>query len=113
MLSLKKTLILMVATAGLAVGSAGAASASDWTATHAGRAEVNHRLANQNDRIRDERKAGEISAAKAARLHAADRSIHRQERRMARRDDRHGHLTAQQLHRLNREENGVSRHIPH
>jgi len=109
-MNIKKTALMAlmgVVLTGAAV--TGASAETPWQANHPARAEVNHRLANQAMRIKAERRAGEISARKAHRLHIADRHVLRQERRMAARHD--GHLTRAQVHRLNREENRVSRHI--
>ncbi len=94
----------------MAAGAASTASAeTSWQRDHPRRVEVNHRLANQNARIHQERREGEMSAAKAHRLHLADRRIRAQERRDAARHDTH--LTKAEDHRLNREENRVSQHI--
>ncbi|HKT53353.1 MAG TPA: hypothetical protein VJP88_02805 [Caulobacteraceae bacterium] len=93
----------------LSLGAAGAASATPWQAHHPRRVEVNHRLDNQQHRIREERRLGEISPAKAARLHRADYRIRMQERRFAR---HHGsHLTRAERAQLNHEENRVSHRI--
>ncbi len=106
----KKNALLVVMGLMLAGSAATAASAeTPWQANHPRRVEVNHRLQTQNLRIREERRAGEITPAKARRLHAADRRIARQERRFARHDG--GHITGAEQHRLNREENKVSRKI--
>ena len=77
--------------------------------THPRRAEVNSRLARQDARIHHEVREGEMSRAKAARLHREDRSVRREEQRMAARD--HGHLTARDRARLNHRENRISRRI--
>ena len=77
--------------------------------THPRRAEVNGRLGHQDARIHNEVKEGEMSHAKAARLHREDHSVRNQERRMASRD--HGHLTRRDDARLNHRENRVSRRI--
>jgi len=106
----KKNALLVVMSLVLA-GSAAASAFADtpWQANHPRRVEVNHRLANQDRRIHQERREGELSARQAHRLHAEDRSIRRQERRFARHDG--GHITRAEQHRLNREENKVSRQI--
>jgi len=77
--------------------------------THPRRAEVNTRLAHQDARINHEVRHGEISRARAERLHREDHSVRNEERRMASRD--HGHLTRRDDARLNRRENRVSRRI--
>jgi hypothetical protein len=110
-MNIKKS-ALMVAMGLVLAGSvavAGASADTPWQANHPGRVEVNHRLANQSERIRAERRAGEISGAKAHRLRIADRHVLRQERRMAARHG--GHLTRAEHHRLNREENKVGGRI--
>lgn len=112
MFTLRKSLIVLAAAAGIAFTGASAASAGTWQQNHPARTEINHRLANQHARIREERKEGEISARQAARLHAEDHRIRMQERRMAMRDHDGGHLNAHQVRKLNHEENQVSRQIP-
>ena len=110
-MNIQKTALLALMGVVLAGGAAvsGASAETPWQANHPARVEVNHRLMNQRVRINEERRAGDISARKAERLRIADRHILRQERRMAARHG--GHLTRAQVHRLNREENRVSRHI--
>ena len=96
----------------LAAGLASSALAeTPWQAHHPRRAEVNHRLANQNRWINTERRDGQITRAQARDLHAEDRGIRGQERFDASRD--HGHITRVEKRQLNREENGVSRQIGH
>ena len=87
----------------------GASAETRWQADHPRRVEVNHRLAHQYARIREERREGELTARQAHRLHAEDHAVRRQERRLARADG--GHITRAEQHRLNREENKVSRQI--
>ncbi|WP_295648739.1 hypothetical protein [uncultured Mucilaginibacter sp.] len=77
--------------------------------THPRRAEVNGRLANQDKRIHNEVKEGDMSKRQAANLHRDDRSIRNQERRMASHDG--GHLTKADQARLNHRENNVSKKI--
>jgi len=76
---------------------------------HPRRAEVNHRLENQNDRIHNKVKDGDMSKAQAHNLHREDRQIHHEERRMASRHN--GHITSHEQHKLNRQENHVSHQI--
>ncbi len=93
--------------------AAGAASATTdqtvWQQHHPRRVEVNHRLARQDARIHQERREGQIDAAKAYRLRRADARIRGQERHYAALHN--GHISKFEKHRLNREENGVSRRI--
>jgi hypothetical protein len=98
----------------LAIGLIGvlggtAAYANTWDRTHPGRAEVNHRLANQNRRINQEYREGEISAARARALHREDRFVRAEERFMA--SQHRGHLTRAERRALNQQENGISRQI--
>ena len=74
----KTRTIIAIVSLSLAFGTT-SASAS-WRTDHPRRAEVNSRLANQNRRIHDERKEGDITAAQAKDLHAEDRGIRAQER---------------------------------
>jgi len=107
----RKALILS-ATA-LLIGLTGAARADEtkWDKEHPRREEVNKRLENQNDRIHKEVKEGEMSKAKAARLHKEDHQIRQEERAMASQNG--GHITKQEQATLNQQENAVSRQIGH
>ena len=107
--SIRTVLTAVTATVSLACLAAPAMADTAWQANHPRREEVNSRLANQNARIHQEVRSGEISHNQAARLHRTDRRIRTQERRMAARHG--GHLTKHEQHRLNREENHVSRRI--
>jgi hypothetical protein len=86
---------IMLAAMGVAIaGSAmvtGANAETYFQATHPRRAEINHRLAAQDHRIRAERRDGLISPRKAAYLHRRDHMIRREERTDARFD--RGHVT--------------------
>ena len=108
----KRNLMLAAFGLVLAIGGAGAASADPhWQDGHPARAEVNARLENQSDRIREERHEGDINGRQAHRLRMADRHIRMQEHRFAR--HHHGHLTAREQWRLNHEENRISHRIGH
>lgn len=107
---MKKMIATALMTAAL-LGTAGAASAGPWQRNHPRRAEVNHRLANQDHRINAERGEGEISGRQAHALHAEDRSIRHEERSMASLDN--GHITKADQRSLNQQENTVSRQIAH
>ncbi|OUL72723.1 hypothetical protein [Paraburkholderia hospita] len=100
----------LVAVGALFITFAGAASAAtNWDVSHPRRAEVNSRLANQDRRVHQEVRRGEISHAEAARLHRDDHQIRREERLMASQDG--GHITRQEDRALNQQENRVSRQI--
>jgi hypothetical protein len=107
--SIRTVLTAVAATVSLACFAAPAFADTPWQAHHPRREEVNGRLANQNARIHQEVRSGQISRAKAARLHATDHRIRKQERRMASRHD--SHLTRHEDARLNRQENRASRRI--
>ncbi len=105
----RSVLTAVAATVSLACLAAPAMADTPWQAHHPRREQINNRLVDQNVRIHREVKEGEMSRAKAARLHRADHRIRMQERRMAARHG--GHLTKGQQARLNRRENHVSRRI--
>jgi len=109
-LRLKKILALTLLSV-FVVGTAGSAMAADgrWAKNHPRRVEVNARLANQNQRINQERREGEITQRQAAKLHKEDRQIRREERLMASQNG--GHITKQEQITLNQQENAVSRQI--
>lgn len=95
----------------LLTAASGASAETQWQHHHPRRVEVNHRLANQNHRIRIERREGDLTRAQAHDLRMEDRGIRGQERYMASHD--RGHITKAERRRLNRGENGVSRQIGH
>ena len=100
----------IAAAAALALSFVGTASAqTNWDATHPRRAEVNHRLANQDRRIHQEVREGEMSRAEAARLHRDDHQIRQEERDMASQNG--SHITRREDYALNQQENHVSRQI--
>jgi len=100
--------IALLAGAALAVCTAANAETA-WQKAHPRRAEVNARLAHQNARIHNEVKEGEMSKAKAAKLHRQDRQIRREERAMASQNG--GHITKSEQKVLNQQENKVSKKI--
>jgi hypothetical protein len=104
--------VYLAALATLTLAFAGTASATPrthWDATHPRRVEVNHRLSNQDRRIHQEVREGEMSHGEAARLHRDDRQIRGEERLMA--SQNNGHITRAEDHALNQQENHVSRQI--
>jgi hypothetical protein len=100
---------LTVLSLGIMVGTTGLASAETWDQAHPRRAEVNARLNNQNQRINQERREGEITRGEANKLHAEDRTIRKEERFMAGQNG--GHITRAEQRALNQQENAVSRQI--
>jgi hypothetical protein len=93
----------------LGIGLSVNAQAGKWQQEHPRRAEVNHRLDNQNRRINHELKEGEITKQQARQLHHEDHQIRREERQMAAQHG--GHITKQEQRALNQQENAVSRQI--
>ncbi|HEV8017884.1 MAG TPA: hypothetical protein VGP32_04930 [Steroidobacteraceae bacterium] len=108
--SVRNVLTVVAATLAL-TGLATSALADDtqWQKDHPRREQVNNRLANQNNRIKQERKEGEITKAQAQKLHSEDHAIRREERTMASTND--GHITKAEQKSLNQQENQVSKQI--
>jgi len=89
---------------------AGTASAdTKWEKNHPRREQVNNRLANQQRRIHEEVKEGDLSQAQGKSLHQEDRQIRQEERLMATQNG--GHITKSEQKVLNQQENAVSRQI--
>jgi hypothetical protein len=105
----RKTIVLALAAAFVATAATGAMAETQWQKDHPRRAEVNGRLNNQNKRIHQERKEGEISKGQAAQLHKEDHQIRQEERSMASQNG--GHITKQEQRTLNQQENQVSQQI--
>jgi hypothetical protein len=101
-----KTTILTLAVAMLTTG---AMAQTAWDRDHPRREQVNDRLSNQNQRIKQEVREGEITKGQAQRLHAEDRAIRNEERTMA--GTNRGHITGAEQKALNQQENAVSRQI--
>ncbi len=89
--------------------TAAKASNATWAQQHPRRDEVNDRLQNQDQRIHQEVKEGDLTTAQAAALHKDDRDIRQEERDMAHLDK--GHITAADQKALNQQENVVSKDI--
>ena len=70
---------------------------------------MNDRLENQNKRIKQEVKEGDLSQTQAAALHKDDHMIRQEERDMAKLDQ--GHITAADQKALDQQENVVSKQI--
>ncbi len=86
-----------------------ASAETKWEKSHPRRDQVNDRLANQNKRIHNEVKEGEMSKGEASQLHQEDKNIRSEERSMAKQDG--GHITKADQAALNQQENGVSKQI--
>jgi hypothetical protein len=89
--------------------AASAPADTKFQANHPRREQVNNRLAHQNARIKSEVAEGDMSKAKAARLHNEDRQIRQEERDMASQNG--GHISKQEQRTLNQQENKVSQQI--
>lgn len=100
---------LFTAVAAFAQPSLAADHDGKWAKHHPRREQVNERLANQNKRIAQERKEGEITQAQANKLHREDRQIRQEERAMASQNG--GHITKAEQKDLNQQENAVSKQI--
>ncbi len=108
--SIRTAVAVAAATVALtALAGTALADETQWQKDHPRRTEVNARLAHQNQRIRQERKEGEITKAQAQKLHAEDHAMRQEERTMA--STNHGHITKAQQKALNQQENQVSRQI--
>jgi hypothetical protein len=104
--------VVTVAAASLALAgfaSSAFAQETQWQKDHPRRTEVNGRLANQNRRIHNEVKDGQISKAQAQKLHSEDHAIRQEERTMA--STNGGHITKAEQRSLNQQENQVSKQI--
>jgi len=104
--------VVTVAAASLALAgfaSSAFAQETQWQKNHPRRTEVNARLANQNNRIHNEVKDGQISKAQAQKLHSEDHAIRQEERTMA--STNGGHITKAEQRSLNQQENQVSKQI--
>jgi hypothetical protein len=89
---------------------AGAALGGEkWKAEHPRRAEVNHRLHNQNARINEGLKTGKLSSQQAQALHQQDRQIRQEERADAAQNG--SHITKAEQQQLNQQENTLSGQI--
>jgi hypothetical protein len=110
MQSPSKALVLTILVA-LVAGTAASAYATEtkWEKNHPRRDQVNDRLEHQNQRIKEQVKAGEMSKSEAAALHKEHRQIRKEERLMASQNG--GHITKAEQKVLNQQENAVSKQI--
>jgi hypothetical protein len=107
--SLRTVLTVAAVTVSLAGITTTALADTPWQKNHPRREQVNNRLANQNKRIHQEVKQGDLSKAQAAKLHKEDRQIRKEERLMASQNG--GHITKSEQKTLNQQENKVSQQI--
>ncbi len=106
--SMKAALFLVVSAMFIANGAM--AEETHFDKTHPRRAEVNKRLNNQDRRIHKDVKEGKLTKDQAQQLHKDDHQIRQEERDMASQNG--GHITKQEQHTLNQQENAVGRQIP-
>jgi hypothetical protein len=109
MLNVRRILVATVAAASLGALVAPALADTQWQKDHPRREQVNNRLKNQNQRIKQERKEGEITKGQAKQLHSEDHAIRQEERTMA--STNGGHITKAEQKSLNQQENQVSQQI--
>jgi Ni/Co efflux regulator RcnB len=107
--TMRKTLSLIGVVGMLAAVSAQSFAATEFQKEHPRRAEVNHRLENQDKRIHQEVKEGKMSKAEAKKLHKEDHQIRKEEKSMASQNG--GHITKLEQKTLNQQENSVSKQI--
>jgi hypothetical protein len=105
-----RSVIALALAAVFAVGIAGSAMAdTPWQKAHPRREQVNNRLTNQNARIHQQVKEGDLTKQQAWQLHAQDHQIRQEERDMASQNG--GHITKLEQSTLNQQENRVSQKI--
>jgi hypothetical protein len=109
MINQKTIVAALFATVATTFAAGAMAQETQWDKDHPRRAEVNGRLANQDARIHNEVKDGQITKGQAAQLHAEDHQIRGEERAMASQNG--GHITKTEQRALNQQENGVSKQI--
>jgi hypothetical protein len=108
--SIRNVALITAASVALAgIASSALADETQWQKDHPRRTEVNSRLANQNRRINNEVKDGQINKAQAHQLHSEDHAIRQEERTMASTDG--SHITKTEQRALNQQENQVSQQI--
>jgi hypothetical protein len=105
----RRTLLASLAAVSIGALVAPAMADTQWQKDHPRREQVNNRLANQNKRIKSERRDGQISKGQAKQLHREDHAIRKEERTMA--STNGGHLTKSEQKSLNQQENQVSKQI--
>jgi hypothetical protein len=105
--TMKKAAVAALMTSVILAG--GTSFAGQWQQHHPRRVQVNGRLENQGDRIRNGVRDGQLTRGQAQQLHAEDRDIRDQERLYAR--DHNGHISKGEDRLLNQQENSESKQI--
>jgi len=93
----------------LATALAGLPAASFAQTTHHQRNHINARKENQQDRVAQGVKSGQLTPRETARLEHQEAGLNKEERGMRAQDN--GHLTAQDRHTLARQQNQESKRI--
>ena len=107
--SIRNVLTVAAATLALTALAGNAMAETQWQKDHPRRTQVNSRLNNQNKRIHNEVKDGQINKSQAKQLHSEDHAIRSEERTMASTDG--SHITKTDQKALNQQENAVSKQI--
>ena len=107
--SVRNVLSVAAATLALTALASNAMADTQWQKDHPRRTQVNSRLNNQDKRIHNEVKDGQINKSQAKQLHSEDHAIRSEERTMA--STNHGHITKAEQKALNQQENQVSKQI--
>ena len=102
-------IILAIVSVGVLGAAAGSAIADPVDTNHPRIDQVNDRLHNENQRINQEVKEGDLSKKEAHHLHKKLKRIHHKERVMAKHNG--GHITKAEQRSLNHQENEVSKRI--
>lgn len=89
--------------------AAAPAAQTQWQKDHPRRTQVNDRLKNQNKRITNEVKDGQINKSQAQALRSNDKTVRGEERAMASQDN--GHITKTDQKALNQQLNQNSKAI--
>jgi hypothetical protein len=105
--TLTLTVLSLVASGMIATA---ASAETPFQANHPRQAEVLKRDAHQRAVIREERREGDLSRAKARHLLAVDRRIAHRDHVLSRANG--GHISRHEQRVLNHEENGVGKRIP-
>ncbi len=99
-----KAIHVVLATVLVALPAVGSAQANRYERHH-----INERKENQQDRIAQGVKSGQLTAGETAKLEHQEAGINREERGMRAEDN--GHLTAQDRHTLAAQQNQESKRI--
>jgi hypothetical protein len=99
-----KAIKVVLATVLVALPAAGFAQTTQWQRDH-----INQRKTDQQDRMAQGVKSGQLTAGETAKLEHQEAGINREERGMRAQDN--GHLTVQDRHTLAHQQNAESARI--